>query len=187
MHQHASNEAGEHPSNFSPSLRSPIICKVWLTVINTWFLLPTEGDRVISSTLEHGRVIWTPYFPSQWSHLLFISRCWWGNPKPFRSVPMVAYKALKVNIQSITCFPSGFYVCKQLILSGACDLSCGQTRSNCLWSMEEKEGGGGLLQFSLGGTHTSVPPTTPVSHSQLSSSNGTVTERPHTAGEHKSV
>lgn len=186
MHQHASNEAGEHPSNFSPSLRSPIICKVWLTVINTWFLLPTEGDRVISSTLEHGRVIWTPYFPSQWSHLLFISRCWWGNPKPFRSVPMMAYKALKVNIQSITCFPSGFYVCKQLILSGACDLSCGQTRSNCLWSMEEKEGGG-LLQFSLGGTHTSVPPTTPVSHSQLSSSNGTVTERPHTAGEHKSV
>lgn len=140
MHQHASNKAGEHPSNFSPSLHSPIICKVWLTVINTWFLLPTEGDRVISSTLEHGRVIWTPYFPPQWSHLLFISRCWWGNPKPFRSVPMVAYKALKVNIQSITCFPSGFYVCKQLILSGACDLSCGQTRSNCLWSMEEREG-----------------------------------------------
>lgn len=158
MHQHASNEASEHPSNFSPSLRSSIICKVWLTVINTWFLLPTEGDRVISSTLEHGRVKWTPYFLPQWSHLLFISRCWWGNPKSLRSGPMAAHKALKVNIQSITCLPSAFYVCKQLLsgdIGRACDLSCGQTCSNCLWSMDgwEKKVATTAALFARGNTH----------------------------------
>ena len=48
------NETSVHTSNFSPFLRSSIICKAWLTVINTWLLLPSEGDTVISSTFVQG-------------------------------------------------------------------------------------------------------------------------------------
>lgn len=46
---------GVHSSNVWPFPHSSIICKVWLIVINTWFLLPSEGDRVISSTLVQSR------------------------------------------------------------------------------------------------------------------------------------
>lgn len=51
-----------HSSNVSP--HSSIICKVWLTVINTWFLLPSEGYKVISLTLIQGKDKMNSVFPS---------------------------------------------------------------------------------------------------------------------------
>lgn len=62
---------GGHSSNVSPFPHSSIICKVWLTVINTWFLLPSKGDRVISSTLVQDRDKMSSVFPSSMEPFAF--------------------------------------------------------------------------------------------------------------------
>lgn len=207
MHQHASNGASEHSSGFWPLLHSSIICKVWLTVINTWFLLPSEGGQ---SNFFHFKSRaggkWSLYFLPQWSYFLFfyksvsVETC---EAIPSIHSPRLAYKVQRLTIQSITHLPSRLfmYVSGYNCLSTAtrvdverdCDLLCGQTWPNCLWSMEEGEkkkphkAVTAAALLAQGSTHTSLPPAKPVSHSPLSSSNGAVTERPHAAGEHGSV
>lgn len=84
-----------HSSNVWPFPHSSIICKVWLTVINTWFLLPSEGDRVISSTLVQSWDKMNSVFPSSVEPFAFymsllVRICEAESP----SAHKVAYKVL---------------------------------------------------------------------------------------------
>ena len=62
---------GVQLSNFWPFSHFSIICRVWLTVINTWYFLPSEGDRVISSTLVQGRKKMNSVFSSSMEPFVF--------------------------------------------------------------------------------------------------------------------
>lgn len=80
---------GVHSSNVWPFPHSSIICKVWLTVINTWFSLPSEGDRVISSTLVQARDEMNSVFPSSMEPFAFYKSLLvdtWGDSKSFYSL-----------------------------------------------------------------------------------------------------
>lgn len=70
---------GVHSANVWAFPHSSIICKVWLTVINTWFLLPSEGYGVISSTLVQSSDKMNSVFP-------------------FSMEPFAFYKSLLVGI-----------------------------------------------------------------------------------------
>lgn len=189
---------------FWPFLYSSVICRVWLTVINIWFLLPSERDRVISSTTAQGRTKARSVFPYSMESVSFnkslVVGTWVGIQSPSIQSLRWPVKCCSWTLDGSSQAFMWATVSEQLLV---CVQWCGRHKREPVtfhmdrhgltasdrWERKRHRAVKTAARLARGNTHTHtpVPPTKPVSHNPLSSCKGTVTERPHTTGEHSSV